>query len=67
MFVKAAPGLVIRDPDLLDLLPPEGRDVPDTPYWQRRVRDLDVVLATPETPAEPASAGFSLPAEEPIK
>ncbi|WP_431276275.1 DUF2635 domain-containing protein [Variovorax ureilyticus] len=47
MYVKAAPGLVIRDPVFLDLLPPEGRDVPDTPYWQKRKGDGDVVLATP--------------------
>ena len=47
MFVKAAPGLVIRDPDLKDLLPPEGRDVPDSLYWNRLLRDTDVVLATP--------------------
>jgi hypothetical protein len=64
MFVKAAPGLVCRDPDLLDLLPDEGRDVPDTPYWQRRLRDGDVVITTP---IEPASAGFSLPAKESTK
>ncbi|PXX49374.1 DUF2635 domain-containing protein [Aquitalea magnusonii] len=44
MFVKPAPGLSVRDPDLLDLLPDEGREVPDTDYWQRRVRDKDVEL-----------------------
>jgi hypothetical protein len=47
MFVKPAPGLVIRDPDLLDLLPADGRAVPDSGYWQRRVRDGDVVEAPP--------------------
>ncbi len=35
MIVKPAPGLLIRDPDLRDFLPAEGRDVPDTPYWRR--------------------------------
>ena len=44
MFVKPNTGLSIRDPDLKDLLPPEGRDVPDSDYWHRRIRDLDVVL-----------------------
>lgn len=45
MFVKPAPGLSIRDPELLDLLPAEGREVSDdNMYWQRRVRDRDVVL-----------------------
>lgn len=72
MYVKASPGLVCRDPDLLDLLPPEGRDVPDTPYWQRRLRDNDVELCKPPTPtkgdeqsnSKPASAGFSLATSE---
>lgn len=48
MYVQPAPGLVIRDPDLLDFLPAEGRDVPETDYWSRRVRDGDVVLAKPQ-------------------
>ena len=50
MFVKPATGLVIRDPDLLDLLPADGRQVPDSGYWQRRLRDGDVVAAKPITP-----------------
>lgn len=47
MYVIPAPGLVIRDPDLRDLLPASGREVPDTGYWQRRLRDRDVALAEP--------------------
>lgn len=47
MFVKPAPGLVIRDPDLKDLLPAEGREVPDSDYWHRRVLDKDVVEGKP--------------------
>lgn len=47
MYVKPAPGLRIPDPDLKDWLPEEGREVPVTDYWQRRVRDNDVVIATP--------------------
>lgn len=47
MYVQPAPGLSIRDPDLLDFLPPEGREVPDSDYWNRRVIDRDVALATP--------------------
>jgi hypothetical protein len=59
MYVKPAPGLSIRDPDLKDLLPESGRLVPDTDYWLRRVRDNDVIEA--EAPPEdespvPASA-----------
>ena len=54
MYVKPAPGLSIRDPDLLDLLPESGRLVPDSDYWLRRVRDKDVELADP--PAEEVKA-----------
>lgn len=49
MYVKAAPGLVIRDPDLKDLLPPEGREVPDSLHWHRLLIDGDVVLASAPT------------------
>ena len=51
MFVKPAPGLVIRDPDLRDYLPTEGREVPDSDYWQRRVLDKDVVFTKAAPPA----------------
>lgn len=44
MKVKPAPGLKIRDPDLKDFLPEDGRDVPETDYWHRRLRDKDVEL-----------------------
>ncbi|MFZ6724707.1 DUF2635 domain-containing protein [Undibacterium sp. MH2W] len=44
MFVKPSEGLSIRDPDLLDLLPEDGREVPESDYWNRRVRDVDVVI-----------------------
>lgn len=45
MYVKPAPDLRIPDPDMKDWLPEEGREVPDTDFWQRRLRDKDVVLA----------------------
>lgn len=59
MFVKPAAGLQVRDPVLRDLLPPEGREVPDyDPYWLRRLRDGDVIRATPpaqiQAQAQPA-------------
>ncbi|MBW9102950.1 DUF2635 domain-containing protein [Paraburkholderia phenoliruptrix] len=45
MFVKPAPGLKIRDPQLKDLIPDDGRNVSDDDlYWHRRLRDGDVVL-----------------------
>ncbi len=49
MFIKPAPGLKIPDPDLQDFLPETGREVPDAPYWHRRINDQDVVVTTPAT------------------
>lgn len=47
MFVKPSEGLVIPDPDRHDALPAEGRDVPETDFWLRRLRDGDVITAEP--------------------
>lgn len=44
MYVIPKPGLVIRDPDLKTLVPPEGREVPDAMYWQRLIMDGDVTV-----------------------
>lgn len=52
MYVKPSPGLCIRDPDLMDLLPAEGREVPDSDYWYRRVRDADCMPGTAPAAAE---------------
>jgi hypothetical protein len=52
MRLKPAPGLAVRDPELRDLLPAEGRDVPRSDYWLRRLTDGDVV----EAPPQPADA-----------
>lgn len=60
MFVKPADGLVIPDPDRYDTLPAEGRDVPASDFWLRRLRDDDVMAAEPPVevqPAEPAHEG----------
>lgn len=43
MYVRPAPGIKIRDPDLLDFIPDEGREVPNTDFWNRRLRDGDVI------------------------
>ena len=52
MFVKPAPGLKIRDPELKDLIPDDGREVSaDDLYWHRRLRDGDVVLVETKAPA----------------
>jgi hypothetical protein len=42
MFAKPAPGRTVRDPELLDILPEAGREVPDTAFWVRRLRDGDI-------------------------
>lgn len=47
MYVRPTPGLKIRDPELLDLLPDEGREVADSPYWLRRIADGDVIEGAP--------------------
>ena len=60
MFVKPATGLVIPDPDRGGVLPAEGRDVPPTEFWRRRLRDGDVVAATAPI-AEPPPAPPSPP------
>jgi hypothetical protein len=64
MYVKPAEGLKVRDPVKKDHLPDGGREVSDLDlYWQRRLRDKDVVLADPpsanavrKTPAPPPPA-----------
>lgn len=52
MKVKPSEGRAVRDPELRDLLPAEGRDVPRTDYWLRRLRDGDVVEAENADAAE---------------
>jgi hypothetical protein len=46
----AKPGLLIPDPDAPAherWLPAEGRVVPDTEYWRRRLADGDVIPVPP--------------------
>jgi hypothetical protein len=54
MFVKPAAGLLIPDIEHRDHLPPQGRAVNDSPYWQRLLRDRDVVVADPPVVSEGA-------------
>ncbi len=58
MFVKPGPrqddrarALVVRAPNGR-LLPPSGENVPETQFWNRRLRDGDVVPAEQMAPAE---------------
>jgi hypothetical protein len=45
--VVPADGRAVPDPEAGDLLPLEGREVPDNAWWRRRLADGDV---TPKTP-----------------
>ena len=47
IFIKPAPGLVIRHPFTLEALPAEGLLVEEDNYWRRRLKCGDVVLAKP--------------------
>ncbi len=50
MFVKPRPGVKVRDPHSKLHIPEGGLEVPDTDtYWARRLRDGDVVRASPDT------------------
>ena len=44
--VLPAAGRVVPDPEAGDLLPPEGREVPDSAWWRRRLADDDITLKT---------------------
>ncbi|MBH3308544.1 DUF2635 domain-containing protein [Pseudomonas mosselii] len=46
--VIPATGRAVPDPQSGDLLPAEGRDVPDTVWWRRRLADGDVILKAAE-------------------
>lgn len=44
MFVKPAPGRMVRHPDKGTFLPENGAEVPDNAiFWRNRLRDGDVV------------------------
>ena len=53
MFVKPAEGIQVRDPISYALLPAEGREVPESSYWTRRLADGDVVIALPAADVVP--------------
>lgn len=53
LHVKPAEGRAAPDPDNnYALLPAKGGLVPDNAYWQRRLKDQDVIMI--EAPDEPA-------------
>jgi hypothetical protein len=70
MYLKPIAGRQVPDPDRGDTLPPEGREVPPTQYWQRRLIDGDAVevspaaasaspIASAAAPISPAAPGSS--------
>jgi hypothetical protein len=44
----------VPDPARGDALPPEGREVDATQYWQRRLNDGDVTESTAPTASTPS-------------
>ena len=42
--VVPAKGRSVPDPEAGDLLPVDGRDVPDNAWWRRRLADGDVKI-----------------------
>lgn len=55
MVRPAQPGAIVRDPKTKIRLPPEGRRVPDSSFWRRRLLDGDVVLVTDQEKENPAN------------
>lgn len=47
MYIIPKEGFTIRDPRTKRILPSEGKEVPEDFFWVRRLRDGDVVRATP--------------------
>ncbi|SFG79561.1 DUF2635 domain-containing protein [Pseudomonas sp. NFACC45] len=46
IIVLPAPGRAVPDPEAGDLLPLEGREVPDSAWWRRRLADGDITTKT---------------------
>lgn len=53
MFIIPKDGMKIVDPQRVDVLPPEGRDVGDQhpEFWLRRVADGDATVVAPDQEA----------------
>lgn len=55
MFVKPAPGRVVRDPVKGAFLPESGEQVPDNIFWGRRIKDGDVEAFDPNAAVKPTA------------
>jgi hypothetical protein len=49
MYVKPTQDRLVPDPARGDSLPPPGRNVEHTQYWQRRLKDGDIVASHAST------------------
>ncbi len=78
IYLVPRAGLKVPDPEAKDHLPPEGREVVDSPYWRRRLKTKEVEIrreadppaapvapAEPETPPEPEPPAGSEPPADP--
>lgn len=55
----AEDGLVVRDPRTMEPLPGYGKEVPDTSFWRRRLRDGGVEKTTAEAIAKGGKAALA--------
>ena len=53
LFVKPAPGMFVRLEDASRYVAEEGEALPHTSYYRRRLRDGDLVKATPPKAPKP--------------
>jgi len=51
LYLKPAPGRVVRDPVTMEPLAEAGEYKPRTAYWLRRLKEGDVVAGTPSVEA----------------
>lgn len=47
MFIKPAPGRIVKDPETLQPLAEDGETKPQDVYWLRRINDGDVIETKP--------------------
>lgn len=44
LFIKPVEGLLVRDEKTKMILPPEGKEVLHSTYWERRIQCGDVIV-----------------------
>jgi len=67
LFLIPTGSLQVRDPATGKPLPPEGAIKPNISYWQRRLRDRDVVVGTPPKAALAAKPAANATATDTAK